>query len=43
MRIRFYIDPETGMLHIYRHEVREDQAEDIRANSEENRPGKKVR
>ena len=40
MRIRFYIDPETGIPHIHRHGVREDEAEDVLARPGEDRPGK---
>jgi hypothetical protein len=40
MKIRFYIDPETGMPHIHRHGVREDEAEDVLAYPGEDRPGK---
>ncbi len=29
MKIRFYIDKESGLPHIYRHEVREDEVEDV--------------
>jgi len=29
MKIRFYIDPETGLPHIYNHKVREDEVEDV--------------
>jgi hypothetical protein len=39
MKIRFYIDPETGMPHIYRHGVREDETEDVLSNPREDRPG----
>jgi hypothetical protein len=39
MMIRFYIDPETGMPHIHRHVVREDEAEDVLASPGEDRPG----
>jgi hypothetical protein len=39
MKIRFYIDPETGMPHIYRHGVSEDEAEAVLANPGEDRPG----
>lgn len=39
MRIRFYIDPETGQPHIYRHGVREDEVEDALAKPGEDRPG----
>jgi len=40
MKIRFYIDPETGMPHIHRHGVQEDEAEDVLSNPGEDRPGK---
>jgi hypothetical protein len=40
MKIRFYIDPETGMTHIHRHGVSEDEAEDVLSNPGEDRPGK---
>lgn len=40
MKIRFYIDPETGLPHIHRHGVREDEAEDVLSNPGEDRPGK---
>lgn len=40
MRIRFYIDPETGLPHIHRHGVREDEAEDVLSNPGEDTPGK---
>ena len=40
MKIRFYIDPETGVPHIYNHEVRQDEVEDILRDPGEDRPGK---
>ena len=40
MKIRFYIDKESGLPHIYRHEVREDEAEDVLRKPGEDRPGK---
>jgi hypothetical protein len=40
VRIRFYIDPKTGMPHIHRHGVREDEAENVLSNPGEDRPGK---
>jgi len=40
VKLRFYTDPETGMLHIHRHGVREDEAEDVLLNAGEDRPGK---
>ena len=39
MKIRFYIDPETGQPHIYNHEVREDEVEDVLRKPGEDRPG----
>ena len=29
MRIRYYIDPETGLPHIYQHGITEDEVEDV--------------
>ena len=29
MKIRFYMDPEFGLPHIYKYEVREDEVEDV--------------
>jgi len=40
MKIRFYIDPETGLPHIYKHEVQEDEVEDVLRKPGEDRPGK---
>jgi hypothetical protein len=40
MKIRFYIDPETGLPHIYRHDPREDEVEDVLKKPGEDRPGK---
>jgi hypothetical protein len=40
MKIRFYIDKETGIPHIYKHEVREDEVEDVLRRPGEDRPGK---
>jgi hypothetical protein len=39
MNIRFYIDPETGLPHIYRHEVDESEVEDVLSRPGEDRPG----
>ena len=39
MNVRFYIDPETGEPHIYRHGVREEEAEDVLRRPIEDRPG----
>ena len=40
MKIRFYIDKETNLPHIYIHEVREDEVEDVLCKPGEDRPGK---
>jgi hypothetical protein len=40
MEIRFYIDKESGLPHIYKHEVREDEVEDVLQKPGEDRPGK---
>ena len=40
MNIRFYLDPETGEPHIYRHGVTEDEAADALRNPGEDRPGR---
>ena len=40
MKIRFYIDPETRLPHIYNHDVREDEVEDVLRKPGEDRPGK---
>ena len=40
MRIRFYIDPETDLPHIYRHDVNEGEVEDVLIHPGEDRPGK---
>jgi hypothetical protein len=40
MKIRFYIDKESGLPHIYRHDVQEDEVEDVLQNPSEDRPGK---
>jgi hypothetical protein len=40
MKNRFYIDPETHLPHIYNHEVREDEVEDVLRKPGEDRPGK---
>lgn len=39
MNIRFYIDPETELPHIYRHEVDESEVEDALSRPGEDRPG----
>ena len=39
MEIRYYIDPENGEPHIYRHDVSETEVEDILTRPMEDRPG----
>jgi len=38
--IRYYIDPETELPHIYRHEVSEEEVEDVLQRPLEDRPGR---
>lgn len=40
MKIRFFIDPQTGAPHIYEHHVSEDEVEEIALRPAEDRPGK---
>lgn len=40
MELRFYQDPETGEPHIYRHEVDEQEVDDVLSRPIEDRPGK---
>ena len=40
MKIRFYIDRETEHPHIYNHDVREDEVEDVLRKPGEDRPGR---
>ncbi len=40
MKIRFYIDPETELPHIYNHNVNEDEIKDILERPGEDRHGK---
>ena len=39
MNIRFYVDPESGEPHIYKHDVDETEVEDVLTNADEDRPG----
>jgi len=39
MRIRFYIDPETKLPHIYNHNVNEQEILEVLKNPGEDRPG----
>ncbi len=40
MKLRYYIDPESGLPHIYKHDVSEDEVEEVIRNPGEDRPGK---
>ena len=40
MNIRFYIDPETALPHIYGHQVDEGEVEDVLKEPGEDRPGR---
>ena len=40
MNIRFYIDPETGLPHIYNHDVEEEEVKDVLDSPGEDRPGR---
>ena len=38
--VRFYIDPESGLPHLYSHGVRESEAEQVLRSPGEDRPGR---
>ncbi len=40
MKIRFYINRDSGLPHIYDHEVQEDEVEEVLRNPGEDRPGR---
>ena len=40
MNIRYYIDPETGLPHIYGHDVGETEVEEVLSKAGEDRPGR---
>lgn len=40
MKLRFYVDPETGEPHIYRHGVAEHEVEDVLRSPREDRPAR---
>ena len=40
MNIRYYIDPETELPHIYGHDVEEREVEEVLLNPGEDRPGR---
>ncbi len=40
MKIRYYIDPDTALPHIYKHNVDETEIEDVLRRPGEDRPGR---
>ena len=40
MNIRYYIDPGTGLPHIYGHDVKETEVEEVLSSPGEDRPGR---
>ena len=40
MKIRYYIDPETDLPHLYGHDVSEEEVEEILDHPGEDRPGR---
>lgn len=40
MKVRYYIDPDTGQPHIYQHEVTESDVQSILEEPGEDRPGR---
>ncbi|MER3423470.1 MAG: hypothetical protein C4293_09805 [Nitrospiraceae bacterium] len=40
MNVRYYIDPETGQPHLYRHQVDDEGVEDVPRHPGEDRPGR---
>jgi hypothetical protein len=40
VNVRFYVDPLTNEPHIYRHQVSEEEVEDVLARPGEDRPGR---
>jgi hypothetical protein len=40
MKVRFYLDPETGEPHIHGHGITEEEVEDVLSRSGEDRPGR---
>jgi hypothetical protein len=41
MRVRFYVDPQTGLPHIHRHSVSEEEVEDVLSGPGEDRIGRR--
>jgi hypothetical protein len=39
LKIRYYVDPATGLPHIYNHQVEEDEVEEVLAEPGEDRAG----
>lgn len=39
MKIRLYLDPTSGLPHIYDHNIDESEVEQVLGNSDEDRPG----
>ena len=39
MKVRYYIDPETGAPHLYKHGVNEEEVEEVLRRPGEDRPG----
>lgn len=42
MRIRYYLAPETELPHIYRHNISEQEIEEVLARPGEDRPGREI-
>jgi hypothetical protein len=40
LNIRYYIDPETKLPHVYEHDVKETEVEEVLSNPGEDRPGR---
>jgi hypothetical protein len=40
VEVRFYVDPETGLPHMHRHDVDEDEVKDVLGRPFEDRPGR---
>ena len=40
MNVRYYLDPETGEPHIYKHDVHEREVEQVLRRAGEDRPGR---
>lgn len=40
MKVRYYVDPETHLPHIYGHDVAKEEVEDVLSHPGEDRPGR---